>query len=334
MRLYTYQVSTRIGVFERIGVELDGGIVDLNLACATYAEESQEPNPHAYASFHVPPYMVKYLEGGERSKKVAVESLEFVRDRLAKKGKIAGPNGEQIVYSFDEIKLMAPVPRPNIVRDCMVFLEHFRERWEQKGWRVPEVFYKWPCYATQSGAVVAGTGDPILMPRYTEQLDFELEMGIYIGKRGIDIPEGNAEDYIAGFTVFNDVSARDVQYEEMQMRLGPAKGKNFEHGSIMGPCMVTPDEIDYNNLRMIARVNGEVVADDNSRDMYHKFPTIVARISEDEYLYPGDFIASGTSPCGTTHASKLGRWLQPGDVVELEIEGIGVIRNEVVKKSS
>ena len=150
------------------------------------------------------------------------------------------------------------------------------------------------------------------MPRYTEQLDFELEMGIYIGKRGIDIPEGNAEDYIAGFTVFNDVSARDVQYEEMQLRLGPAKGKNFEHGSIMGPCMVTPDEIDYNNLRMIARVNGEVVADDNSRDMYHKFPTIVARISEEEYLYPGDFIASGTSPCGTTHASKLGRWLQPG----------------------
>ena len=103
------------------------------------------------------------------------------------------------------------------------------------------------------------------------------------------------------------------------MHMGPAKGKNFENGSIMGPCLVTPDEIDYNNLRMIAIVNGEVVADDNSKKMYQKFPKIVSRISAEVYLHPGDFIASGTCPHGTTHASTLGRWLQPGDVVELEI---------------
>ena len=169
------------------------------------------------------------------------------------------------------------------------------------------------------------------MPHYTKELDFEMEFGVYIGKKGINIKEEQAEDYIAGFTIYNDLSARDVQSVEMQMRLGPTKGKNFEHSNIMGPCLVTPDEIDYNNLKMIARVNGEVIANDNSKDMYHKFPKIISFISEEEYLYPGDFIASGTSPHGTTHASTLKRWLVAGDIVEMEVEGIGVIRNEVVK---
>jgi 2-keto-4-pentenoate hydratase/2-oxohepta-3-ene-1,7-dioic acid hydratase in catechol pathway len=295
--------------------------------------EKGESNPYEYASFLVPPRMVKFFEGGEKSKQAARESLEFVEDGFKGSEKPAGPGGEQIVYGFDEVEILAPVPMPNIVRDCMVFLEHFRENWKKKGIEVPDVFYKWPCWATQSGAVVVGTGSPILKPRYTQQFDFELELGLYIGRKGINIPEEEAENYIAGFTVFNDVSARDVQFEEQQMRLGPAKGKNFEHGSVMGPCLVTPDEIDYNNLRMIARVNDELVADDNSRDMHHKFPAIIARISEEEYVHPGDFIASGTSPHGTTHASSLGRWLRPGDVVELEIEGIGVIRNEVVQAS-
>jgi len=333
MKLYTYEVSTRVGNFERIGVELEGKIVDLNLACATYFKEKKEPNPYDYASFLIPPNMVKYLEGGERSKKAAIQSLEFVKDRLKTERQMVGPKGEQIIYEFSEVKLMAPVPRPNIVRDCMVFLEHFRERWEERGWGIPQVFYKWPCYATQSGSIVAGTGDPIVIPPYTKQLDYELELGLYIGKTGINIPEKEAEDYIAGFTIFNDVSARDVQSEETQMRLGPAKGKNFEHGSIMGPCLVTPDEIDYNNLRMTARVNGEVVADDNSRDMYHKFPKIIAHISQEEYLRTGDFIASGTSPHGSIRESNLGRWLQPGDVIEMEIEGIGIIRNQVVERA-
>lgn len=333
MRLYTYSIRTPIGRFERIGAETDGKLIDLNLACASFFAEKGEPNPYEYASFLVPPQMVKFLEGGEKSKKAAFHCLEFVNEALQGAGMVTGPDDEQIIYRFDEVQIMAPVPRPNIVRDCMVFLEHFRKNWKRRGIEVPDVFYKWPCWATQSGAVVVGTGSPILMPKYTGQLDFELELGLYIGSKGINISEEEAEDHIAGFTVFNDVSARDVQYEEQQMRLGPAKGKNFEHGSIMGPCLVTPDEIDYNNLRMIARVNGEVVADDNSRDMYHKFPSIIARISEEEYLYPGDFIASGTSPHGTTHASTLGRWLRPGDVVELEIEGIGVIRNEVVQVS-
>lgn len=331
MKLYTYQILTPVGRFERIGAEFEGKIIDLNLACTSYFTEMGEPNPYDYAGFLIPPDMVKFFEGGEKARKAAVESLDFINDQQ-KKEKAEGPQGEQIVYEFSEVKLTAPVPRPNVVWDCLVFLEHFRENWQKRGWEVPEVFYDWPCYATQSGSVVAGTGDPILMPRYTKELDFELELGLYIGKKGINIQEDEAENHIAGFTIFNDVSARDVQFREQQMRMGPAKGKNFENGSIMGPCLVTPDEVDYNNLKMIARVNGQMVTDDNSKEMYHKFPKIIARISEEAYLYPGDFIGSGTCPHGTTHASTLGRWLQPGDVVEMEIEGIGLIRNEVVRR--
>jgi 2-keto-4-pentenoate hydratase/2-oxohepta-3-ene-1,7-dioic acid hydratase in catechol pathway len=158
-------------------------------------------------------------------------------------------------------------------------------------------------------------------------------MGLYIGKKGINIREEEAEQYIAGFTVFSDVSARDMQREEQGMNMGPAKGKNFEHGSIMGPCLVTLDEFDYNNAKMIVRINGQLMAEDNSKDMYHKFPKIIARISEEEYLYPGDFIASGTCPHGTAQ-DTLKRWLQPGDVLDLEIEGIGRIRNEVIRRHS
>jgi 2-keto-4-pentenoate hydratase/2-oxohepta-3-ene-1,7-dioic acid hydratase in catechol pathway len=329
MKLYTFEVSTSIGKFQRIGAELDGKIVDLNLACAAHFAEMKEPDPYAYASFLIPGDMVKYFERGDKSKKAALESLEFVRDRMKRAGKVEGPNKEQIVYEPDAVRLMAPVPRPNVVRDCAVFLEHIKAM----AGAVPDIFFKYPCYVTQSGAIVAGPRDPIIMPRYTKKLDFELELGIYIGKKGIDISEEKAVEYIAGLTIFNDVSARDVQSEEQQMPMGPGKGKNFEHGSIMGPCLVTPDEIDYNNLTMIARVNGEVVGTDNSSEMYHKFPKIIAHISQEEYLHPGDFIGSGTSPHGTTQCSKLGRWLQVGDVVEMEIEGIGVIRNQVVQNS-
>jgi 2-keto-4-pentenoate hydratase/2-oxohepta-3-ene-1,7-dioic acid hydratase in catechol pathway len=332
MKLYTYQITTKIGPFERIGAELNGKIVDLNLACAAYLSNARESNPYDSAAFYIPPHMIKFFEGGDKSKKMALECIEFVRNELQKKGEIEGPQNEQILYSFDEVKLMAPVPRPNLVRDCIVFLEHFRERWTKRGWPIPDVFYKYPPYATQSGAIVVGTGDPIWMPRYTKQLDFELELGIYIGKKGIDIREEEAEQYIAGFTVFNDVSARDAQMEEGGMRMGPSKGKNFEHGSIMGPCLVTPDEIDYNNLKMIVRINGQLMSEDNSKDMYHKFPKIIAHISQEEYLYPGDFIASGTSPHGTAQ-DTIKRWLQPGDVLELEIEGIGIIRNEIMRRS-
>ena len=329
MRLYSFEVASPLGSIARIGAERDGALIDLNGAAAWWLHERGEPDAPDYAAFLVPPDMITFLSRGDKAMEAARETLEFTRAQGVT-GAFRGPRGERIVYGFEDVHLMAPIPRPNLVWDAMVFLGHIQPYYAREGMEVPEVFYDWPCYTTQSGTVVAGPYDPIFKPRYTEQLDFEVELGVYIGRKGINIAEGDAGRFIAGYTIFNDVSARDVQFREQALRLGPAKGKNFEHASIMGPCMVTPDEVDAANLRMIARVNGEVVTDDNSRDMYHGFGKIIERISEEEYLYPGDFMASGTTVHGSCMSSTLGRWLEVGDVVEVEIEGIGSIRNEVV----
>lgn len=340
MRYYTFAVVGPLGRAIRIGAEQGGRLVDLNAACAAFLAERGEPDPLEYADFLVPPDMVAYLSRGEKARRAVAESLEFVAERTAKEAVLC-PGCRRVVYGFDEVHLLAPVPRPPVIRDASAFLGHVRFGKEcVSGDRPiaavppdalgPEMFYKLPPYFHQSGATVAGPYDPIMKPRFTEQLDFEFEFGAYIGRKGINIPEEEAAGYIAGYTVYNDVSARDVQFREMQLYLGPAKGKNFEGANVMGPCLVTPDEIDPYNLRMVARVNGEVVVDDHSSGMYHRFPRIIEFMSQEEYLHPGDFVASGTCDHGTCMTSTLQRWLRVGDVVELEMEGLGSIRNEVV----
>jgi 2-keto-4-pentenoate hydratase/2-oxohepta-3-ene-1,7-dioic acid hydratase in catechol pathway len=162
-------------------------------------------------------------------------------------------------------------------------------------------------------------------------MDFELEFGFFLGKRGKNIKSSEARDHIFGFTIFNDFSARDAQSIEMQSMLGPCKGKDFDTGNSMGPFLVTLDEIgDPYTLRMQARVNGETWCDSNSRTIHHKFEDLLARVSADETVHPGEFFGSGTvgDGCGLEH----GRYLKDGDVVELEVEKIGILRNRVVRQ--
>ncbi len=340
MRYYTFSVPTPLRAVRRIGAEVAGRLIDLNAACAALFARQGEPDAAEYADFLVPPDMVAFLARGEKAQRAAAECLEFAAGWMAAED-LLEPPARPIVYGFDEVRLLAPVPRPPVIRDASAFLGHVRFGKEcVSGARDisevpldasgPEMFHKLPPYFHQSGATVAGPHDSIVKPRFTEQLDFEFEFGVYIGRRGINITQDEAPDYIAGYTIYNDISARDVQFQEMQLYLGPAKGKNFEGANIMGPCLVTPDEIDPYDLRMVARVNGEVVVDDHSSGMTHRFPRLIEFISQEEYLYPGDFIASGTCDHGTCMTSTLRRWLQVGDVVELEMEGIGTLRNEVV----
>jgi 2-keto-4-pentenoate hydratase/2-oxohepta-3-ene-1,7-dioic acid hydratase in catechol pathway len=321
MKLYTFRVPSPVGPLTRIGAGLEGRIVDLNLATAARLRDAGEPDWRDYADFLVPSDMITFLERGPKARKAAADAMSLVAAETE-----LPPEVGRVIHDIGEVHLMAPVPRPNIVWDSMVFLEHVKMGRPV----IPDVFFEWPPYFAQSGAIVSGPHDPIVAPRFTEQLDFELEFGAYIGTAGINIAEEDAERHIAGFTIYNDVSARDVQFREMEMMLGPAKGKNFEGANIMGPCLVTPDELDPGDLRMVARINGEVVVDDHSSSMHYSFGRIVSWISEEQYLYPGDFIASGTCDHGTCQMSQLQRWLREGDVVEFEIEGIGVIRNQVV----
>ena len=195
---------------------------------------------------------------------------------------------------------------------------------------MPPVWYDQPIYYKGNRMSFIGHGQDVIWPGYAEHLDIELELAIVVGKTGKDIKAGAAEDYIFGYTILNDVSARDAQMKEMPGQLGPAKGKDFDTGNILGPFILTADEVAHPvALDMEARVNGERWGGGNSGQMQHDFGRILEHLSSSETLYPGEVIGSGT--VGTGCGLEIGKRLAPGDRFELEIEGIGVLANRIVK---
>ena len=283
---------------------------------------------------------ITFLEGGQRA-------IDAAREYVAN----ADP---ETWHALDDVTLCAPVPRPGSIRETMTFEAHIinvirlrlgplagiDERLSQLvGTRrsiaglLNRSFYQQPPYYKANPRSVVGTNAEVRIPSYTRQFDYELEWGVFIGKQGTDIPAERAHEHIAGYTIFNDFSARDIQVREMGGRLGPAKGKDFDTGNAIGPWLVTADEIaDAYNLTATARVNGEEWSRGNTGDTSYPFEELIAYMSRSETLYPGDFIGSGTisGPQGKGCGLELGRFLQPGDMVELEVEQIGVLRNSVV----
>jgi 2-keto-4-pentenoate hydratase/2-oxohepta-3-ene-1,7-dioic acid hydratase in catechol pathway len=197
---------------------------------------------------------------------------------------------------------------------------------------VPEVYRRQPIYYITNRFNVIGPEETVRWPRYSQYMDFELELAAVIGKGGKDIGVGEAGNHIFGYTIFNDFSARDAQLVEMQGMLGPAKGKSFDMGNAMGPWIVTRDEIpDVARVKATARINGKTYVEDDCSAMLHSFEEMIAFVSRDETLHPGEVFGSGTvgNGCGLEHF----RFLEDGDVVELEFEGIGILRNRVVRQS-
>jgi 2-keto-4-pentenoate hydratase/2-oxohepta-3-ene-1,7-dioic acid hydratase in catechol pathway len=233
--------------------------------------------------------------------------------------------------------LMSPLPVPPQMRDCLVFEQHLvnaTAQWEKMTGRpaqpVPAVWYERPTWYKCNRFSFVGHDSDVIWPPYAELMDFECELAMVIGRKGKDIPVERALDHIFGFTIFNDFSARDVQIVERPLGMGPMKGKDFDTGNVLGPWIVTRDEIgDPQNLKMEARVNGERWGGGNSKDMHHSFAAILAFVTRSETVHPGELIASGTVPTGC--GLELGRFLKPGDVIELEIEKIGVLRNRIVR---
>lgn len=324
MRLYTVQIKTPVGGVERLMAEQNGKLVDLNAAGGVYYAAQGDTNPQQLADANLPNDMITFFSNGKRSLDAGYAVLAYMENAHPQAGLV----GQQLVYDKQGVTILAPVTRPNIIFDGMVYEGHVKHHYGE----IPAGYYKRPVWNTQSGSTVVGTGAPLFKPKYTAQYDFEFEMGFYIGKRGCNIKPEEALDYVAGFTVFNDVSARDAQADEAVMALGPAKGKFFRNSLVMGPCVVTKDELpDYDDLAMTARVNGEVVTENRTSGMLFTLGELVAKISEDAYLNPGDFIGLGTSPEGNATCSKLGRWIDVGDEIEFTIEKIGTICNKVVE---
>ena len=264
--------------------------------------------------------VLEIVEGGQNALDRAHESLKH----------------SPVVLGRRNVTLLAPIPHPPQMRDFLCFEKHLRQAFEAVGklrgtpTRIPEVWYERPIFYHPSRFSVCGPDAEVPWPAYTERLDFELEFGCYIGRPGKDIAKERAREHIFGYTIFNDFSARDEQTKEMAGQLGPGKGKDFDNANAMGPCLVTADEIgDPYRLEMVVRVNGEEWGRGNSRDMHWKFEDCIAHASRSETLHAGEFFGSGTvgNGCGLEQM----RFLKPGDSVELEVEGIGILRNKVVR---
>lgn len=250
-----------------------------------------------------------------------------------------------------DVSLKSPILVPPQLRDFLCFEEHLinafamlrkkkadaepdpveaLKRYEEEGaFAPPPIWYDQPLYYKPSRFGVIGTDEDTVWPFFSELMDYEMEFGCWLGKSGKDVTPEQAKDLIFGYSIFNDMSARDTQAREMPAGFGPGKGKDFETGQIIGPCIVTADAFDPYNAEMIVRINGEEVSRGLSGKMYWKFEDCIAHVSRAETVHPGEFFASGTvgGGCGLEHD----RFLSPNDVIELEVTGIGVLRNRIVR---
>ena len=323
----------RSGGREKIGLvhRDDSRLFDL----AAAADREGKSNP-AFAS------MLSLIDAGS-------PALDQARTLFDKSGK-----DESLSENVAAAEILAPIPEPRQMRDGMSFPLHIlqaprgqlklaarakndmaelaRIDAEPLG-ELPEVYRKQPIYYFTNRFSVRGTNTTVKWPRYSKVMDYELEFGIVTKNKGANIPASKAADHIFGYTIFNDFSARDAQRIEMEGRLGPAKGKSFDGGNVMGPWIVTPDEIgDPYKLRMEARVNGKMRSQGVTEGMLFSFEEIIAHVTRDETLMPGEFIGSGTvgNGCGL----ELGWYLEHGDSIELEVEKIGILKNKVERQDA
>jgi 2-keto-4-pentenoate hydratase/2-oxohepta-3-ene-1,7-dioic acid hydratase in catechol pathway len=245
------------------------------------------------------------------------------------------------VRSIRDAQLLAPI-RPPTIRDFSVFEQHVRSGLEAIGQKLGDDFYNIPPFWFANVNAVIGPDAVVEVPANSNKMDYELEIAVVIGVPGRNIDPVRAEDHIAGFLIMNDWSARDLQQKECAcMPIGPSKGKDF--ATTLGPCLVTPDEIEPRrtganyDLAMRAWVNGRQYSDGNASEMYWSFGELLAYASRNADLVPGDVIAAGTCGTGcilelaTTHGGDAYPWLEEGDEIELEIEGIGRMRNRVTR---
>ena len=331
MKLATFEVDTAVGPVRRLGVVEEGGgsgdadggadaYLDVTAGYARLLADDGEPRPTELAETLAPPEMVEFLRGGDRSvdaaREVLAASAEF--DAGA-----SSPSGARIRYDPADVRLLSPLPRPNSIRDYSVFEGHGAED-------KPDVWYEMPTPYKGNPDAVVHPGEEVEWPAYDDRPDFELEVAAVVGKAGRNVPAEEADEYVAGYTIFDDFSARDFQFREMGARLGPAKGKDFANG--FGPYLVTVDAFDPTDAEARVRVDGEEWASGNVGDMYHSFGDLLEWASKDEGVLPGDVLGSGTVAgcCGF----DLDRWVDYGDTVELEVEGLGSLSHRIVAAGS
>lgn len=293
----------------------------------------------------LPSTMKEFLEGEKKFMNLAKKVFNSI-----KKGRIKS----ELKYS--SLNLLSPVPYPTSLRDGYAFRQHVATARRNRGVEMIPEFDQFPIFYFGNHNTVFGGGTIKVEDDHLEKLDFELECAVVIGKKGKNISVEDADSYIAGYLIMNDWSARVLQMDEMKLNLGPAKGKDF--ATSIGPWLVTPDELESfkiktpfgnkYNLKMTARHNGNQISEGNLKDMNWTFAELIERASYGVTLYPGDIIGSGTVGTGcylelngtwAIEAKEKGNsftpiWINDGDNFELEIEGLGVLKNKIKKSKT
>jgi 2-keto-4-pentenoate hydratase/2-oxohepta-3-ene-1,7-dioic acid hydratase in catechol pathway len=318
MKLVTF-THPETGARPRVGVLHDESVVDPFVAL--YASYGGGADAAARASAEAPGDMVGLFTADAIGSGALARALEAGAASLTSGDSLAGPDGESAVVAQSTVRLLAPVRRPPRIRDYLTYEAHATGA----GASLPPAFDQMPiCYKCNCDTVI-GPEEEILWPAYSDQLDYELELGFFVGRGGRNLSVDEAQKAIAGVTIFNDVSARDIQIAEMSLGIGPSKGKDF--CTAMGPCVTTMDEIDEWAVELEAKVNGETWSKGTSAQRKYSFAQVLAWASYCETVHPGEFLAVGTvgGGCGF----EIDRWIKPGDVVELSSPQIGTLRNPV-----
>jgi fumarylacetoacetate (FAA) hydrolase len=246
----------------------------------------------------------------------------------------------EVGLALSEITLLTPVLHPPTIRDFYAFEQHVATARAKRGLDMLPEWYQFPTFYFTNTSEIYGHNEPVPYPVGSQELDIELEIACVIGREGKDIQVEEASGYIAGYTIMNDWSARDFQRQDMKLNLGPGKGKDF--ATSLGPWLITPDELatrrtgsgasERYDMTMLARVNGQELSRGNFNQIYYSFPQLIAYASRNVRLRVGDVIGSGTvgTGCLLEIGTEVHPWFQRGEVIELEINGIGVLRNTIV----
>ena len=321
MKFLTY--STKENNDIKFGFKSGNRIVDIRSAALWLSENK---NDNRFIS--LPETLIKALDNWDEN------------FSLLKKLEPIAINGNMDHYSKQELDLiiLPPVINPPAFRDFYAFEQHVRAARKLRNLEMHPDWFKLPIFYFSNPNCCYGHGADIHYPKNTTELDFELEFAVIIGNGGSNIKAIEANQVIAGYTILNDWSSRNLQKEEMPLSLGPAKGKDF--ASSFGPYMVTPDELvdAWDNdgklhLNMTCNVNGKQISSGNTNDLYHSFGAMIERASMNTKLMPGEYIGSGTVGTGCIlelRPENTGGWLQKGDTVTLEVERLGILENKIV----
>jgi len=302
MKLLSFRIANQI----RIGLLVNNTIVDISEGCYYLFKQN------------IPSDMIGFLEGGETMMKLAKKLEEYAKKNMKTLGSNSG-----ILYNVDKVEILAPVPRTrqNIICLGLNYVEHVQE----VGLALP----KYPVFFTKPPNCIIGPDADIIFPKNSIKIDYEAELAFIFGKGGKNISEEEAFKYVAGYTILNDVTARDLQRRHGQW----FKGKGLDTFAPVGPYLITKEEVNNpHNLNISLELNGVIMQKSNTRNLIFKIPTLVKYITMDMTVEPGDIVATGT-PSGVGYTRKPPIYLKPGDRLEITVEKIGVLKNKIVSST-